>query len=161
MSPRLRDRLLGKAPLRLIVARQLVCKGAWMETLECGHRVETYQEYLLDERSTLVSVEPHERRRRCRACKPKVAPVLKTKSEIAADQARRALIHARQLQFGSLFDAMCHENGELRAGPTAEELMAQLAHEQAARALKSRKKPPQSVQPRGDRSRGDQWKEHS
>src|ERR1700676_3863815 len=116
--------LLGKSPLRLVVDRSLVEKNIWEEKLECGHTVTAIQDFRWDANGFLLEFEPIARRRRCPACKPAVAPMLKTRAEIRADQARAALIHARQLQFGSLFDQFCHPDGELRAGPTAEELAA-------------------------------------
>lgn len=138
LHPRLMERLLGKSPLRLVLARTQVGKGIWEEKLECGHEVTAYQFLVEDENNRLVRPDPIAKRRRCQKCKSIVAPVLKTKAEITADQQRAELTHKQKLKFGSLFAVMCFENGELRPGQSAEEL-------QSALALPSPKKPVQSV----------------
>jgi hypothetical protein len=121
LHPRLMERLLGKCPLQLVVERVKVEKGVWKEKLSCGHEVTTFQEFLWDDRSALVEVEITAKRRRCPKCKPAVAPVLKTRAEITADQARAALIHERKLKFGTLFEKLCFENGEMRPGELSKE----------------------------------------
>lgn len=136
MSSVLRERLLGKSPLRLVSSRTCVSKGVWQETLECGHEVTTYQKFLWDDKSNLVLIEPTAKRRRCQKCKPAVAPVLKTQKEITADQARAAFIHAQKLKFGTLFDKLCFANGELRPGPTEAELLAQTSKEKVNDAIR-------------------------
>ncbi|MCU1301942.1 MAG: hypothetical protein JWQ87_2226 [Candidatus Sulfotelmatobacter sp.] len=118
------ERLLGKSPLRLVSERKFIHQGCWQETLECGHVVDAFQDFLWDEKSNLVLIEPTAKRRRCQKCKPAVAAILKTKKEITADQARAALIHAQKLKFGTLFDKLCFANGELRPGPTEAEFAA-------------------------------------
>jgi hypothetical protein len=140
------ERLLGKSPLRLVLDRRLVEKNLWEEKLECGHTVTAFQDFLWDANGFLIEFEPTAKRRRCRRCKPAVAPVLKTSAEIRADQARAELIHRQQLRFGSLFDQFCFPNGELRPGATEEELAAwceQHRREQLFR--RSPKKPAQSA----------------
>lgn len=111
---------MGKSPLRLVCTRTLLEKGIWNEKLECGHEVTAFQEFLWDERRCLVEFEPTAKRRRCQKCKPFVAPVFKTKQEITAAQAQAALIHERKLKFGSLFEKLCFENGEMRPGELSE-----------------------------------------
>ena len=69
LHPRLMERILGKSPLRLILSRTLVCRGCYQETLECGHSLTTYQEFLWDEKAHLVLLEPTAKRRRCHECK--------------------------------------------------------------------------------------------
>jgi hypothetical protein len=142
LHPRLMERILGKSPLRLVLARTEVDKGVWKEKLECGHEVETFQEFVWAENSSLVRLEPTAKRRRCQKCKPIVAPVLKTKAEITADQQRAELIHKQKLKFGSLFDAMCFPDGELRPGLSADGLIAQL---KSSLPSPSPRKPVQSV----------------
>jgi hypothetical protein len=132
---------LGKSPLRLVVDRTLVEKGVWKEKLECGHAVTAFQEFLWDANGLLIEFEPAAKRRRCQKCKPAVAPVLKSRAEIAADQARAELIHKRKLQFGSLFEKLCFPNGEMRPGELWE--------------ASSPKKPAESVNP-GKRQRKEQ-----
>jgi hypothetical protein len=63
------ERLLGKSPLRLVSERKLIEKGVWRERLECGHTVTTFQDFLWDDKSHLVLLEPTAKRRRCRECK--------------------------------------------------------------------------------------------
>jgi hypothetical protein len=63
------ERLLGKSPLRLVLKRTLKFRGCYQETLECGHRVTTYQEFLWDDKAHLVLLEPTAKRRRCQECK--------------------------------------------------------------------------------------------
>jgi hypothetical protein len=69
IHPRLMERILGKSPLRQILSRTLVCRGCYQETLDCGHRVTTYQEFLWDEKAHLVLLEPTAKRRRCHECR--------------------------------------------------------------------------------------------
>ena len=69
LHPRLMERILGKSPLRLILSRTLVCRGCYQETLECGHQLTTYQEFLWDEKAHLVLLEPTAKRRRCQQCR--------------------------------------------------------------------------------------------
>lgn len=69
LHPRLMERLLGKSPLRLVLKRTLKFRGCYQETLECGHRVTTYQEFLWDDKAHLVLLEPTAKRRRCQECK--------------------------------------------------------------------------------------------
>jgi hypothetical protein len=69
LHPRLMEHLLGHSPLRLVAKRTPVCKGVWKETLECGHIVHAYLEFLWDEKSHLVTFEPNAKRRRCHECK--------------------------------------------------------------------------------------------
>ena len=69
LSPALMERLLGKSPLRLVSARKLIDKGCWQETLECGHSLTTFQNFLWDEKSHLVLLDPTAKRRRCREFK--------------------------------------------------------------------------------------------
>ena len=59
---------LGKSPLRLVCARTEISKGCWQETLECGHQITTYLEFLWDEKAHLVTWEPNAKRRRCQKC---------------------------------------------------------------------------------------------
>jgi hypothetical protein len=73
LHPRLMERILGKSPLRLILSRTLVCRGCYQETLECGHELTTYQEFLWDEKAHLVLLEPTAKRRRCQECKAAAA----------------------------------------------------------------------------------------
>jgi len=63
------EHILGKSPLRLVARRSLVSKGVWSETLECGHEITTFQEFLWDEKSHLIMLEPTAKRRRCSECK--------------------------------------------------------------------------------------------
>jgi hypothetical protein len=114
------ERLLGKSPLRLVLERHRVEENIWEEKLECGHVATAFQEFLWDANGMLVEFDPAAKRRRCQKCKPEVAPVLKTRAEISADQARAELIHERRLQFGSLFDKLCFPNGEMRPGELTE-----------------------------------------
>jgi hypothetical protein len=74
LSPALMERLLGKSPLRLISARNLIEKGIWREMLECGHSVTTFQDFRWDEKSHLVLLDPSAKRRRCRECKAIAKP---------------------------------------------------------------------------------------
>jgi hypothetical protein len=141
LHPSLLERLLGKSPLRLVVDRTLVEKNVWKEKLECGHAVLAFLEFQWDEHNKLIEFEPHAKRRRCRECKPAVAPKLLTRAEISAARAEAELVHKRKLQFGSLFDKFCFVNGELRPGPTEAELAAWCE----GRELPSPKKPVQSV----------------
>jgi hypothetical protein len=120
------ERLLGKSPLKLVLARTLISKGVWKEKLECGHEVTTFQECLWADNSSLIAIEPTAKRRRCQKCKPADAPKLQTRAEITADQKRVELIRERKYKFGALFDKLCFPNGELRPGPSADELEAQL-----------------------------------
>jgi hypothetical protein len=122
LHPRLMERLLGKSPLRLVLARTQVEKGIWRETLECGHEVTAFQDFLWDANGFLVELAPHAKRRRCQKCKPEVAPALKTRAEISADQSRAEFIHRQKLKFGSLFDVMCFPDGELRPAQSEAEL---------------------------------------
>ena len=133
LHPRLMERLLGKSPLRLVVERSKVENGIWKEKLECGHVVDTFQEFVWSENNSLVRLEPTARRRRCQKCKPIVAPILKTKAEITADQKRAELIHKQKLKFGSLFEAMCFADGELRPGATEDELLRALGKTSGSR----------------------------
>jgi hypothetical protein len=138
LHPRLMEHILGKSPLRLVASRTCVSKGIWKEILECGHEYTTFTQYLWEYSGRLIEAEITAKRRRCQKCKPAVAAVLKTSAELTADQARAELIHKRKLQFGSLFDKLCDENGELRPGPTEAELLAELK-------TSSPRKPVQSV----------------
>ena len=122
LHPRLMERLLGKSPLRLVLARIEVDKGVWKEKLECGHETTTFQEFVWAENNSLVRLEPTAKRRRCQKCKPIVAPVLKATAEITADQQRAELVHKQKLKFGSLFEALCFSDGTLRPGELAEPL---------------------------------------
>jgi hypothetical protein len=127
LHPRLMERLLGHAPLRVVLSRTEVKKNIWQEQLECGHQFTAFSEFAV-ENNRYVQLSITARRRRCRLCKPEVAPILKTKSEITADQARAALIHERKLKFGTMFDALCFGNGEMRPGPTEQELIDLLSY---------------------------------
>jgi hypothetical protein len=69
LPDRLWEVILGKSPLRLVYARTQIFKGCWQETLECGHQLTTYLEFIWDEKSHLVSWEPNAKRRRCQKCK--------------------------------------------------------------------------------------------
>ena len=133
LHPRLMERLLGKSPLRLVVERHQVEQGIWREKLECGHEITTFQEFVWTEDNSLVRLEPTAKRRRCQKCKPIVAPVLKTTAEIRADQKRAELIHKQKLRFGSLFDAVCFPDGQLRPGPTEDELLRALRKSSGSR----------------------------
>ena len=113
---------MGKSPLRLVLSRTEVEKHAWIERLECGHQSTEFSEFA-PQNNHYVWLPPTAKRRRCRLCNPAVAPVLKTKAEISADQARTALIRERKLKFGTMFEALCFENGEMRPGPTEQELI--------------------------------------
>jgi hypothetical protein len=132
------ERLLGKSPLRLVLKRTELFKGCWQETLECGHEVTSFQEFAWDSESRLIPFEPAAKRRRCQKCKPLIEFV-KTPAEIAAAQARAELIHKRKLQFGSLFEKLCFDNGELRPGLSGNEF--------SETSVPSPKKPVQSVKP--------------
>lgn len=75
MSPQLRERLMGKAPLRLIVGRepQFVPPATqpkyWVETLECSHVQTAFPGFYWDEGGHLINVQPTAKRRRCQPCK--------------------------------------------------------------------------------------------
>lgn len=61
---------MGKAPLRLVRARDEVMPGkVWIESLDCGHKVTAYQEFFWDDGAHLVNLEPSAIRRRCQECK--------------------------------------------------------------------------------------------
>lgn len=70
-----RERLLGKAPLRLVMARspQFIPPSTtpkyWIETLECGHTTEAFPLSYWDEGGHLITSEPTAKRRRCQPCK--------------------------------------------------------------------------------------------
>jgi hypothetical protein len=120
LNPALLERLLGKSPLRLVVERTLIEKNLWKEKLECGHEVMAFLEFEWAQGTQLIEFAPTARRRRCRECKPAIAPKLSTRAEISAAQAQAELVHKRKLQFGSLFDKLCFENGEMRPGELSE-----------------------------------------
>lgn len=68
LTPVLQEKLLGKAPLRLITSRTKI-ENWYEETLECGHSYTAYQNFLWDEGGHLVNLEPTAKRRRCQPCK--------------------------------------------------------------------------------------------
>lgn len=75
MSPELRERLMGKAPLRLVVGRepQFVPPATqpkyWTETLECCHVQTAFPGFYWDEGGHCIIVPPTAKRRRCQPCK--------------------------------------------------------------------------------------------
>lgn len=69
LSSLLRDRLMGKSPLRLVLARAEIHRGAWRESLACGHEIITFTNFLWDESGHLINIPPNAMRRRCQECK--------------------------------------------------------------------------------------------
>jgi hypothetical protein len=74
LSPSLRDRLMGKSPLRLITERtphsvRNSSSKYYTEKLECGHGYTAYQSFYWDEGGHLIRLEPTEKRRRCQECR--------------------------------------------------------------------------------------------
>lgn len=75
LTHELRERLLGKAPLRLVVSRepQFIASAIqpkyWVETLECSHTQIAYPGFYWDEGGHLVNTTPTAKRRRCQPCK--------------------------------------------------------------------------------------------
>lgn len=69
LSPALLDSILGKAPLRLIAARipTLDDPHLFLETLECGHQVHSFQDFAWTPRLEWQPMKSM--RRRCRECK--------------------------------------------------------------------------------------------
>jgi hypothetical protein len=94
LSQRQTDLLMGKAPLRRVVAR-VQFEGfkpgtTWLETLECGHEQVAYLDWFWDEKGHLVQNPPTAVRRRCPEClamatkkKPNQSEVLPRKRRIA------------------------------------------------------------------------------
>lgn len=72
LTHELRERLLGKSPLRLVVSREpqfipsATPPAYWIETLECGHATEAYPTSIPGESYSSV---PCAKRRRCTKCK--------------------------------------------------------------------------------------------
>lgn len=75
---------MGKAPLRLVTARTKTHPGVWNETLECGHEVAAFANFLWDEKSHLINLEPSAKRRRCQECK-EIAAALPPKKPVRAE----------------------------------------------------------------------------
>lgn len=69
MTPELRERLMGKSPLRMIAERTSLHKNVWKEKLECGHELVTFADFYWDEKSHLINLQPTAKRRRCQECK--------------------------------------------------------------------------------------------
>ena len=72
LSPAVWDRILGKAPLRLVVRREEIESGIWLEVLECGHERQTFAclDSYWDEGAHLIQPpQPVAKRRRCQECK--------------------------------------------------------------------------------------------
>lgn len=79
LSPELQERLMGKAPLRLVLQRVALPLHTWQERLECGHEVITYSNFEWDEKAHLVHLTPTAKRRRCQECKAIEASALPPK----------------------------------------------------------------------------------
>jgi hypothetical protein len=91
MPPELRESLLGKSPLRLVLSRRITQPNVWLETLECGHEVTAYLGFLWDEKSHLVNLPPTAKRRRCQECKAlALASPKKPVQSVRSDKKERA-----------------------------------------------------------------------
>lgn len=93
LSPELRDRLMGKAPLRLIVKRLAVkvqpdstnpnyIVTYWREVLECGHEQDAFS-------NDLRTSEPTAVRRRCPECL--IAAVKKPNQSVVLPREKRRI----------------------------------------------------------------------
>jgi hypothetical protein len=69
-SPRLREFLLGKSPLRLVVKRTWHSRDSFTDVLECGHESQLqFTAFGYVEDQYLHRIQPTAKRRRCQECK--------------------------------------------------------------------------------------------
>lgn len=69
-SPRLREFLLGKSPLRLVVKRTWHTQDSFTDVLECGHESQLqFTAFGYVEDQYLYRIQPTAKRRRCQECK--------------------------------------------------------------------------------------------
>jgi hypothetical protein len=70
LSTPLRDRMLGKSPLRLIVSRRWHDQDSFTDTLDCGHESSLqFTSFGYIEDQYLHRIPPTAKRRRCQQCK--------------------------------------------------------------------------------------------
>jgi hypothetical protein len=146
LSPELLGRLLGKSPLRLVTARTPLADHVWLEKLECGHEVQTFQQFVWD--GGLVWLPITAKRRRCRPCKAAedlAAPPVFERDALEAKAAKiwALTIEQRKIQYGSLYDDFFDERGCRRTDEPLGRIGA--VAKNAPVAPVSPKKPVQSV----------------
>jgi hypothetical protein len=99
--------LLGKAPLRRITDRTHLFELCWLEKLECGHEVQTFQQFGADGQKIPITAK----RRRCTKCKPPSPISERERLSLKADRIWAGIVEYRKWYYGSRYDQFFDEEG--------------------------------------------------